>query len=140
LSRVSLLIPSKKHPYKRWYFSVLRAIIDHHRALSSADKHYIMKAKANKVNRLRKPSERTWTLIELINSACAGKQSEMQDRLLAFLGDDFNDADRIRICARCGQIFWAGRIDMAVCATCAPAWRVAQHRARKGRSNNEGAK
>jgi hypothetical protein len=55
----------------------------------------------------------------------------MQDRLTAIFGEDFNDADRIRICARCGHVFWAGRVDMVVCATCAPAWRVAQHRARK---------
>jgi ribosomal protein S27AE len=99
-----------------------------------------MKADPNKANRLRQPSEQTRILIELINAACAGNQSEMQDRLLAILGEDFNDADRIRICARCGRVFWAGRVDMVVCAKCASAWRVAQHRARKGRSNTGGAK
>jgi hypothetical protein len=70
-------------------------------------------------------------LIEVINAARVGNQSDMQDRMTAIFGEDFNDADRIRICARCGQVFWAGRLDMVVCATCAPAWRVAQHRARK---------
>lgn len=91
----------------------------------------MMGAKSNKTNRLRQPSEQARTLIELINSACAGNQSEMQDRVSAIFGEDFNDADRIRICARCGQVFWAGRSDMVVCAACAPAWRVAQHRARR---------
>jgi len=90
-----------------------------------------MKAKSNKANRLRQPNEQTRTLIELIHAACAGNQSAMQDRVTAILGEDFNDADRIRICARCGQAFWAGRVDMVVCAACAPAWRVARHRARK---------
>jgi ribosomal protein S27AE len=90
-----------------------------------------MQAKSNKANRLREPSEQARTLIELINSACVGNQSDMQERVIAILGEDFNDADRIRICARCGQVFWAGRVDMVVCPACAPAWRVAQHRARK---------
>ena len=90
-----------------------------------------MKSKANKANRLREPTEQTRTLIDLINAASAGNQTNMQDRASAILGEDFKDADRIRICARCGQVFWAGRVDMVVCAACAPAWRVAQHRARR---------
>jgi len=98
-----------------------------------------MEDKFNKANRLRQPTEQIRTLIDLINSARSESQSEVRERLIAFLGDDFNDGDRIRICDRCNQIFWAGRSDMAVCAACAPAWRVAKHRARQRRNTTKGA-
>jgi hypothetical protein len=99
-----------------------------------------MKVKPKKAKRLRQPNDQARRLIDLVNAARhAEDQTDTRDRLVEFLGETFTDGDRIRVCLRCGQIFFAGRLDMAVCATCAPAWRTAQHRARKGRNTIKGA-